>query len=163
MAIERWVVNASPLILLGKVDHLDLLFALTERVIVPQAVADEVHAKPDGIQIVETLTRHDRCVIVGNETASADLLAWDLGAGETQVIANAQRNGADRVVIDDLQARRCAKAMGFKVIGTLGVVARAKRLGHIQWAAPIIERLRETGLYVSEDLVQRILTEIGES
>ena len=58
MAIERWVVNASPLILLGKVDHLDLLFALTECVIVPQAVADEIRAKPVDIQIFETLTRH---------------------------------------------------------------------------------------------------------
>ena len=90
------------------------------------------------------------------------MLAWDLGVGETQVIANAHRHGADRVVVDDLEARRCAAAMGLRVIGTLGVVARAKRMGQIGLAAPVIEQLRKTGLYVSEELVARILREVGE-
>jgi predicted nucleic acid-binding protein len=36
------------------------------------------------------------------------------------------------VVLDDLEARRGAKAMELKVIGTLGIVARAKRAGRIQ-------------------------------
>ena len=66
------------------------------------------------------------------------------------------------MVIDDLEARRCAKVMGLSVIGTLGVVGRAKVSGHLARAAPVIERLRETGLYVSDELVQRILHEVGE-
>ena len=52
--------------------------------------------------------------------------------------------------------------MGLKVIGTLGIVGRAKHMGQIERAAPIIERLRETGLYVTDELVQRILREVGE-
>ena len=36
MAAERWVVNASPLILLGKIEHLDLLGALADVIFVPQ-------------------------------------------------------------------------------------------------------------------------------
>ncbi len=35
---SRWVVNASPLILLGKVDQLHLLQALTEELIIPEGV-----------------------------------------------------------------------------------------------------------------------------
>jgi predicted nucleic acid-binding protein len=56
-----------------------------------------------------------------------------------------------------MEARRCAKAMELRVIGTLGVVARARRMGRIGLAAPIIDRLRKTGLYVSGELVQRLL------
>jgi hypothetical protein len=66
------------------------------------------------------------------------------------------------VALDDREARRCAKVMNLKVIGTLGIVARAKRMGHIASATPIIEHLRRTGLFVSEELVQQILRESGE-
>jgi predicted nucleic acid-binding protein len=34
---ERWVVNASPLILLAKVNHLDLPNQLSDSFVVPQA------------------------------------------------------------------------------------------------------------------------------
>lgn len=37
-----WVVDASPIILLSKADHVDLLSACTEKLLVPAAVADDV-------------------------------------------------------------------------------------------------------------------------
>jgi predicted nucleic acid-binding protein len=156
------VANASPLILLGKTDDLDLLLGLADSVLIPQSVADEIGAKPDGSPILEALKQNAQCSIVKNETVSASVLAWDLGAGETQVVANALRHGADRVVLDDMEARRCAKAMGLRVIGTLGMVARAKRMGRIELASPVIDRLRKSGLYVSEELVAWVLREVGE-
>ncbi len=67
-----------------------------------------------------------------------------------------------RVVIDDLEARRCAKVMGLKLIGTLGIVGRAKAMGLIDQAEPVVRRLRETGLYASDELVRRLLREVGE-
>lgn len=39
---RRWVVNASPLILLGKVGQVTLLNELSEELVVPEAVAREV-------------------------------------------------------------------------------------------------------------------------
>lgn len=47
-----WVVNASPLILLGKIDRVDLLSQLSDELIVPDVVVREVGAKPDGERIV---------------------------------------------------------------------------------------------------------------
>jgi predicted nucleic acid-binding protein len=162
MALKRWVANASPLILLGKTDNLGLLGALADRVVVPRAVVQEVGAKPDGKAVLQLIARDSTYAVVDDEIASPEILSWDLGAGETQVIANAQSHGADRVVIDDLQARRCAKVMGLRVIGTLGIVGRAKATGLIDRAEPVIKRLRETGLYTSDELVQRLLREVGE-
>jgi len=52
--------------------------------------------------------------------------------------------------------------MGLKVIGTLGVVGRAKAMGRIAQAAPVVEHLRRTGLNVSDSVVQHILREVGE-
>ncbi|MCX6066235.1 MAG: hypothetical protein NT121_10855 [Chloroflexi bacterium] len=45
---ERWVVNASPLIVLGKVGQLDLLTKLPQRIVVPDAVVSEIIAGPEG-------------------------------------------------------------------------------------------------------------------
>ena len=44
---DLWVVNASPLIVFGKVGQLDLLRRLPEKIIVPQAVANEIVAGPE--------------------------------------------------------------------------------------------------------------------
>jgi predicted nucleic acid-binding protein len=40
-----WVVNASPLILLGKIARLSLLAELSERVVIPHEVALEIEAQ----------------------------------------------------------------------------------------------------------------------
>jgi predicted nucleic acid-binding protein len=162
MSSNQWVVNASPLILLGKAQHLELLVALADTVVVPQAVASEVCAKPDGAAILTELTAFPTCRVAALEPAPPEVLAWDPGAGETQVITHAIIHGADRVILDDLEARRCAKAMGLRIIGTLGIVGRAKSMGRIAQAAPVIEHLRRTGLYVSDALVQSILRRVGE-
>jgi predicted nucleic acid-binding protein len=111
MATECWVANASPLILLGKIDNLDLLAALADSIVVPQLVVNGVGAKPDGKLILATLAQHPRCAIVQDEAVPPELIAWDLGAGETQVIASARRHGANRVILDDREARRCARVM----------------------------------------------------
>ncbi len=52
---SRWVVNASPLILLGKIYRLHLLRDLAGELIIPRGVADEVRVKPDGQQALNSL------------------------------------------------------------------------------------------------------------
>ena len=44
MPSDRWVLNASPLILLGKLRRLDLVEALASSVVVPESVLREVSA-----------------------------------------------------------------------------------------------------------------------
>lgn len=162
MAPDRWVVNASPLILLGKVEQIQLFGALACEIAVPRAVTREVGAKPDGEPTVQTLMALESTIVVDDEVPPANILSWDLGPGETQVISHAVMHSAARVVIDDLEARRCAKAMGLAIIGTLGIVGRAKAHGLIERAGPVVQRLRESGLYVSDELVKRLLREVGE-
>ncbi len=162
MAPRRWVVNASPLILLGKANQLGLLSALGDQVAVPKAVVEEVGTKPDGKAPLHVIAENPAYTVVDNEVATPEILSWDLGAGETQVLAHALAHKAERVVIDDLEARRCAKAMGLGIIGTLGIVGRARAMGLIDQAEPVVRRLRETGLYASGELVRRLLKEVGE-
>jgi len=55
MGADLCVMNDSPRILLGKTQHLDLLAALEDTLVVSQAVAMEVGAKPDGAAILGEL------------------------------------------------------------------------------------------------------------
>lgn len=41
-AKERWIVNASPIITLAKIDHITLLDALPRSLVIPTAVVQEV-------------------------------------------------------------------------------------------------------------------------
>jgi len=54
---ERWVVNASPLISLGKIDRLDLLTSLAseERGIVPSAAAVVAELRAVGLYLSPSL------------------------------------------------------------------------------------------------------------
>ena len=86
---------------------------------------------------------------------------WDLGPGESQVISFCLKNKY-LAVIDDRMARRCISAHGLKVIGSLGIILKAKLHGLIDTARPWIYKLRDYGLYVDNDLVERALKSIGE-
>jgi len=65
-------------------------------------------------------------------------------------------------VLDDLQARRCARGLGILATGTLGVILRAKQAGLISTARPLVEDLLRKGLYLSRAVVESALGEVGE-
>ena len=71
------------------------------------------------------------------------------------------RSGSE-AVLDDLQARRCARSIGILVTGTLGIILRAKQRGIIPAARPIVEHLLRKGMYLSKELVETTLADIGE-
>jgi predicted nucleic acid-binding protein len=157
-----WIANASPLILLGKVGQADLLAKLCDELVVPDRVAREVSSKPEGERLVDDLARLPTFRSEGEIAVPLDVEVWDLGPGESQVLALALGRPEARAVLDDLEARRCAKAIGVPVIGTLGVVLRAKRRGILPEARPVVEKLRAAGLYASSDLIQQALALLGE-
>jgi len=157
-----WVVNASPLILLGKIGHVALLSELSDELVVPDVVAREVGAKPQGERVLAEVASLPGARIEAEVAISAELAAWNLGRGESQVLALAGAAAGSRAVLDDLEARRCAQSIGLPLIGTLGVVLRARRRGVIEAARPVIEHLRRVGLYASDQLIERALAHLGE-
>ena len=81
------------------------------------------------------------------------LSPWKLDPGEESVLAVALQNPGSEVVIDDIPGRRCAVAHGIPLLGTLGVIILAKRIGKIVAARPVIAELRRVGLYVKDEVV----------
>ena len=157
-----WVVNASPLILLGKIGHVALLDDLSDELIVPAAVVREVGAKPGGDRVIAEVTSFSGTRVEAEVSVSPEVVTWNLGRGESQVLALAGAASNSRAVLDDLEARRCAQSISLPLIGTLGVVLRAKRRGVIAAARPVIEHLRRVGMYASDQLIERALAHLGE-
>jgi predicted nucleic acid-binding protein len=157
-----WVCNASPLILLGKINRVALLGDLSDVLVIPEAVTREVGAKPEGDRVISEIASLPGTRFEPEITISVDLAGWNLGRGESQVLALAAASPSSRAVLDDLEARRCAQTLGVPMIGTLGVVLRAKRKGVIDKARPVIEHLRQVGLYASDLLIERALAHLGE-
>jgi len=67
------------------------------------------------------------------------------------------------LVIDDLEAREAGRVLGLEIVGTLGVVARNKKMRLIAEAKPIIQAMQQAGIYYSKALVHQFLTGLGES
>jgi len=65
-------------------------------------------------------------------------------------------------VLDDFAARKCAGAIGVRVKGTLGLALLAKTRGQLSAARPLVEELRQAGLYLSDTLIREALSLVGE-
>ena len=88
--------------------------------------------------------------------------AWDLGHGESSVLAWALTNPGTLAILDDLAARRCAATLRIPVRGTLGLVLVAKQRGRIEAARPVLEAMRGSGMYRSDSVLSRALALVGE-
>ncbi len=80
------VSNASPLIVLAKADLLKILPALFSRVLVPQAVLDEIQAGPADDSMKQALPGCRWLSPVQLEPAISPLSTWQTGLGEAEVL-----------------------------------------------------------------------------
>ena len=158
---ERWVVNASPLILLGKLRRLDIVEALASSIAVPDSVLREVGAGLSKDETGSATLDWASACHVADVPLPVSITSWDLGAGESQVIAHCLA-GAQIPVLDDGEARACALAHSLPVIGTLGVILRARKLGLIPAARPLVDQIRAAGSYLNDELVEQALAQVGE-
>lgn len=156
---DVWVVNASPLIALAHAGTLELLEKLPAELVVPGAVVEEILAGPDdpARRALAAGWGRRRAATVPEKVAE-----WGLGKGESAVLALALELGAT-AVLDDRSARRGAKALGVSVIGTFGVIIRARQRGLLVAARPVIRSVVDAGLYYDDDAIRTLLASVGES
>lgn len=146
--------NASPLIALAQLDLLQVLAPLFADLVIPPAVARE---------IAPTVIRPAwlRQQVLGR-TIDGRISAAQLGAGETEAIGLALELGTHVVALDDRRARRLARTLGLKIVGTAGLLLDAKQDGLIAAVKPSLDALLRVGFFVGPAIVADILTEAGE-
>ncbi len=155
-------INASPLILLSRVGQLSLLQLVSEGIIVPAAVAIEIQQYEATDVTALALSRTEWLVVVETPTVPEPIQSQNLGAGESAVLTWGYVHPDTEVIMDDLAARRCATTLGIPLVGTLGLVLKAKQRGIIPTARPLLEQLRGSGLYLSDHVLNQALALVGE-
>lgn len=81
--------------------------------------------------------------------------------GEAEAIALAYERGF-QIILDDRQARSVAKNLGISIIGTVGVLVKAKQAGLIPFLKPLLDELQVNGFYLNEDLKVEALKLVEE-
>lgn len=151
---------------LAVIGHLELLRQQFGEVVLPPAVLEELKIDAD-----YPSTSEIRQAIKDGWLRKTDLqndqvsraLQRELDDGEAEAIALALELGIKTVLIDERDGRTTAKVMGLTPVGILAVLIEAKRTEAIKSLREILERLqREAGFYISERLINAILSEVGE-
>lgn len=159
---KRWVVNASPLITLASIAQVTLLERLCPDMVIPAAVAAEIRAGLPQDAARCWLESAGKQYIHPVDSLDPVVAAWDLGAGESEVLTWARRQPGSEAILDDRAARNCALTLHVPVRGTLGVVLLAKREGLIPMVQPIFQQLLDVGLRAAPEIVAAALELAGE-
>jgi uncharacterized protein len=158
------VLDASPLITLARVGSLDLLPQLTDHIVIPEAVYEEsvTHAagRPGSIEIAQASWITHRKVV---NRAQVEQLHTRIGLGEAEAIILAREIGTDAIVVlDDATARRIAEQEGCRVVGLLGLLVMAKQRGLLSAVRPLLDAMRSSGFFVSDEIYTIILRQVAE-
>ncbi len=130
------ITNASPLIIFGKVNQLDLLTKIFEKIVISRAVYQEVVEKgstvnaPDALLVGEYvksgLIEIKELKEEWRDKASLfQKIYTQLDLGEAETIALALQEKEKSVLIDERIARRIAKLYNLEPIGSLKVLLMA--------------------------------------
>ncbi len=163
MARKIVLADASPLIGLARVDGLPWLRRLFRKISITKAVRHEATGAQElpGAIAISTALKQGWIRVLRQEWRDPPLLQLDAGEASTLRAAIALGPGT-LVLLDDLQARREAQRLGIAMMGTAGIVVEARQAGLISAARPVLELLSKEGFHLGEELVQAILTELGE-
>jgi uncharacterized protein len=147
---ESVVSDSTCLIGLERVGKLDILPALFDSVMIPPEVEREFGGTFAWLK-VENLSNN---LLV----AALEMI---VDAGEAEAIALASERNC-LLISDDKQARTAAKRLGIAIIGTVGILIRAKQNGIITEIKPILDALDANEFRISRALREEALKIAGE-
>lgn len=143
---EKVYVDTSSLIILKKINALDLLNKIYSNVIITNYIQLELNeAIPSWISVELTYN-----------IDQSFLKNFNLGLGETSIIINAIKNNGF-LIIDDLKARKIATTLSLRYTGSIGILIIAKELKLIDSVKYFLEKIQETNFRLSDALINKIL------
>lgn len=136
------ISDTSCLIVLSRIGRLHLLNELFGTITITQVVADEFgDPLPTWVEVYQTHHLH----------LMADL-CQTLDPGEASAIALAIETTEPLLIIDELKGRRVARELGIAIIGTIGVIASARKRGLIDDVDEVVRLMSANGFRISKEL-----------
>lgn len=157
MVVVSDTSSISNLIQIGLIDILRDLYG---EIRITPAVQRELFRISIQIPVIEELA-WIKVQAPGNQRQVLELLQ-DLDLGEAESIALAIEINADYLLIDEFLGRQIAEGLNLKIVGILGVLIQAKKLGKISEVKKYIADLKANGFRLNQQLVQSVLEKLGE-
>ncbi len=153
------IADAGPIFSLAILGKLELLNALFSEIKIPHAVWEEItlNENTEFYEYVHNFFSPKACDIKGINDLT---LIMDYGESESVILYREVK--ADFLLIDDKKARKIAENFGINCIGTIGLLAGAKRKGLLEELAPLFRTLIESKRYYSIELLNQILVNHNE-
>ncbi len=156
------VADTGPLIAFARIGQLDFLRQVCGTLHIPDAVYNEMvrpgRERPGAAEITRGAWIHRHAI---RDEAAVAQLPSTLHSGERQAIVLAQELGA-ALLIDEQRGRTIAQQRGLTVIGSLRVLASAKRHGYIERVKPHLIGMLTAGYWLDEALLEPFLRSVGE-
>jgi predicted nucleic acid-binding protein len=150
------ISNTTPINYLVLIDHIGVLHQLYTRIVIPQAVFDELQDEGTPPTVKAWVAAHPVWLEVRTVAVFPDPSLALLDAGEREAIRLAQELEADALIMDEPAGREAAKRQGLRVIGTLRVLYDAAVAGLCD-LAQAYERLQHTTFRAHPDLYRTFL------
>ena len=150
------VSDTGPLRYLTQIGQIELLSQLFEKVFIPSVVHREL-LHPSAPEAVRSWISSQPAwieVVVVDQTDDTSLSTLD--DGEKAAIALGKSRSAELILIDDRRGASVARAKGFEVTGTLGILDLAARRGMVD-LSDALARLRKTNFRRREELFDALL------
>lgn len=158
MAQAAIIADAGPLICIARAGGLRWLHELLGEVSLTAEIAGEVlvPGKP-GAAAIEAAIESGWLSV--SRTPSPPVPALDkfrLDPGEYSALACAWASGGNcLLILDDLEARKAARELKIKFVGTVGLLIQARKQGLIASFSDAIDTLLSNGFFVSPELIKK--------
>lgn len=120
------ISDTSCLILLDKIEALDLLKIFNVPVYITSAIQEELgETVPTWFVILNP-----------EDTKIQKILENDLDKEEASVISFALELNGPILIIDELKGRKIVESLNLRYTGTLGLILKAKQLGYVESVIP---------------------------
>jgi predicted nucleic acid-binding protein len=150
------VTDTSPINYLILTGYVEVLPVLHSAVVIPQAVARELHDPRTPERVRQWIAAPPAWCTIQCPHGPADPGLSDLGDGEREAILLCQERGAAALLTDDTEAYDAARARGLAVIRTLALLERAALRGLLDLPTAIT-RLQATTFYAPADVIHAML------
>lgn len=154
------VVNTTPIISLAAINHLHLLEKLFGKIIIAEAVYQEIKAKQSHAYHEIDSSFIEVQKIQGD--LYRGLLLNQLDSGEAETIILAKEIDADFVIIDENLGYKFANNSGLTAIRTLSLLLKAKEKNIVSEIKPLLDEMILKGRWYSDRVYQAFLKQAGE-
>lgn len=137
------VADTSCLIILKNINLLDILFKLFGEIIITPQVKQEFNdSLPDWIKVVEPKNKSlVKTLLISLDIGEASSIALSLEDKEQTLL-----------IIDERKGRKIAKELGLNIVGTVGIILKAKEKGKLNSIKLILEKLESSDFRISKQL-----------